>query len=180
MTSNTKRLAGAVIIIIVIAVAAFAIFHKSSNDNSTNTTNTTANQNTKPAVNNSVVLTKTDPSLGQYLTDPSGRALYTYNADTSGVSNCTGSCLANWPAYTANSTAANLPAGITTLRRSDTGAMQYAYNGMPLYYFTSDSGTQVTGNGVEDFQVAKPTASQNTDSQQSQPAETNGSGSYSY
>lgn len=159
-----------VIIIIILIAGGIAIFHKSpsgTNNSSTssNSNNNRAAQTKAPAVNNAVVLTKTSPSLGQYLTDPSGKALYTYNADTSGVSNCTGSCLTNWPPYMGNGSTTGLPAGISTIKRTDNGQMQYTYNGMPLYYFTGDSGTQVTGNGVENFSVAKPsTGSSSTSS----------------
>lgn len=175
MTKGTKSAIGAIIIIIVIVVAAFAIFHKSPAQ-STNSSNTSS---TTPAASNSIILTKTNPTLGQYLTDPSGRALYTYNADSPGTSNCTGSCLVTWPAYTADKTSANLPDGITTIKRSDNGEIQYAYNGMPLYYFASDNGNQVTGDGVENLKVAKPASAQQN-STQSQPTNTNNSSGYPY
>jgi predicted lipoprotein with Yx(FWY)xxD motif len=151
----------AVIVVIGLGVGAYAIFHSSSSTSSTNNPSPTptSQPNASHSVNNAVVITKTDPKLGEYLTDPSGRALYTYKLDTSGVSNCTGSCLANWPAYTAKASTTNLPANVSTITRSDNNQMQYTYNGMPLYYFTSDSQGQVTGNGVENFAVAKPASS---------------------
>jgi predicted lipoprotein with Yx(FWY)xxD motif len=156
-----------VVILIILIVGGIAIFHKSPSgtNNSSTSSNNQASQAKAPAVNNAVVLTKTSSSLGQYLTDPSGKALYTYNADASGVSNCTGSCLSNWPAYQDTGATTGLPAGISTIKRTDNGQMQYTYNGMPLYYFTGDTGTQVTGNGVENFSVAKPpTGSSSTSS----------------
>ena len=48
-----------------------------------------------------------------------------------------------------------LPANVTVITRSD-GGKQYAYKGMPLYTFTSDGNGQVTGDGVENFHIAKP------------------------
>ena len=151
----------AIIVIIVLIGGGYALFHKSSKTTPTTTASTNTNA---PAVNNSVLITKTSSSLGQYLADPSGKALYTYGADTSGVSNCTGSCLTNWPAYQATGSTANLPSGVSTIKRSDNGQTQYAYNGMPLYYFASDSSGQVTGNGVENFKVAKPAAAASSQS----------------
>jgi len=101
------------------------------------------------------IMTETDPSAGPYLADSSGKTLYTYSGDTPGVSNCAGSCIANWPMYAASDTA-TLPANLTVITRSD-GSKQYAYKGMPLYYFVGDSGAgQVTGNGEEGFSLAKP------------------------
>ncbi|HXY18096.1 MAG TPA: hypothetical protein VEH48_01590, partial [Candidatus Nitrosopolaris sp.] len=110
----------------------------------------------QPAQSTSVIQTKTDPTLGQYLATSDGMPLYTYKLDTSGVSNCTGSCLSNWPAYTATSSVGNLPANVSTLKRTDDGSIQYTYKGLPLYTFTSDSAGNVTGDGIENFQVAKP------------------------
>lgn len=144
-----------IVVVIVIGGGAYAIFHKSPAPAANNTTNNTA-QN-QPSTNE-VILTKTSPTLGQYLTDPTGKALYTYNADTNGVSNCTGSCLAAWPPYTLHGSTSNLPAGITVITRTDNGDKQYAYHGKPLYYFASDSGSSVTGNGISNFQVAKPSS----------------------
>lgn len=164
-----KRAIIGVIVVIILIVGGILIFHKSPSYKSNNSTASTnskapASQASTPAVNNAVVLTKTDPSLGQYLTDPSGRALYFYNADTQGVSNCTGSCLANWPAYQDKGSTSNLPSGISTIKRTDNGQIQYTYNGKPLYYFVSDNGTQVTGNGVENFSLAMPAADSSSNS----------------
>lgn len=151
-----------IIILIILIGGGYALFHNSNGYNAPNNSSTApAGQNNKP-VSNAVLVTKTDPTLGQYLADPSGKPLYTYNADSSGVSNCTGSCLSNWPPYTATSTIANLPSGVSTIKRTDSGQTQYTYNGMPLYYFTGDSAGKVTGNGVENFSIAKPSSSSNS------------------
>lgn len=156
----------AIVIIILLAAGGYAISHKSNKSASPTTSTTPASNSTAPS-NGAVILTKTDSQLGQYLTDPRGKALYTYDNDTSGVSNCTGSCLANWPAYAAQGSAQNLPSGIGTIKRTDNGQTQYTYNGMPLYYFISDSNGQVTGDGVESFHVAKPSSSSDTSSNKS-------------
>jgi predicted lipoprotein with Yx(FWY)xxD motif len=163
------------IIIIAIVLGLYFGFHNSNNNKPTSGSNTAQISGTNPpSTTNSVVLTKTSPSLGQYLTDPTGKPLYTYNADTSGVSNCTGSCLSSWPPYVATKTT-NLPNGVGTIKRTDTGAMQYTYNGLPLYYFTGDSNSTPTGNGVQNFSIAKPASSSNNTSNSS-----NSSGGYPY
>lgn len=108
-----------------------------------------------PASDGSIVMTKNSPSNGQYLADTNGITLYTFGGDTSGVSNCSASCLVSWPVYTATS-ASSLPADVTVVIRSD-GSKQYAYKGMPLYYFSSDiQAGQVTGDGIGNFHLAKP------------------------
>ncbi len=40
-------------------------------------------------------------NLGSFLTDRTGKTLYFFTKDTSGASTCTGTCLANWPAFSA-------------------------------------------------------------------------------
>jgi predicted lipoprotein with Yx(FWY)xxD motif len=157
-----KRTLIGVVIVILVAVGAYAIFHTS--DNNTKTTTSSSTKSNQPAVNNAVVVTKTQSGIGQYLTDPAGNTLYTYNADTAGVSNCTGSCLTNWPAYQDKGSTSNLPANVGTIKRADNGQTQYTYKGLPLYYFASDTKGQVTGNNVENFTVAKPVAASSSSS----------------
>lgn len=146
------------VIVVLVVVAGFALLHKSSKP-AANTT--TSNVNTT-SVTNAILTTKTDPKLGKYLTNSSGMTLYTYNGDTSGVSNCSGSCLASWPAYQVSSSSTSLPAGVGTIKRTDNGEAQYTYNRMPLYTFVGDSQGRVTGNGVDNFRVATPAVSSTT------------------
>lgn len=148
-----------IVVIILIIVAAFFAFHKTANKTVTSSTTSstkTSSSSSSAAVNNSIVITKSNSSVGQYLAKPDGTPLYTYDADTSNVSNCTGSCLANWPAYTPTTSSASLPANIGTITRSDNHTQQYTYKGKPLYTFVSDTNGQVTGNGVAGFTIAKP------------------------
>jgi predicted lipoprotein with Yx(FWY)xxD motif len=71
--------------------------------------------------------------------------VYTFDKDVagSGTSNCTGGCLANWPALTvATGDTPTGGAGVTgtlgTIVRADNGATQVTYNGLPLYFFAND------------------------------------------
>src|ERR1700727_647775 len=137
MKKNSTMLIG-IIVVLVLIVGGYAIFHKSPKMTASNSSST--QKSSAPAVNNAVLATKTSSSLGQYLTEPNGQALYTYGGDTSGVSNCMGSCLASWPAYQDKGSTSNLPSGVGTIKRTDDGAVQYTYNGMPLYTFVSDTG----------------------------------------
>jgi predicted lipoprotein with Yx(FWY)xxD motif len=158
MKKNTAILIG-VAVIIVLVVGGFALFHKSDNKTPATTTSSAAQKTTASTADNAVFVTKNDSALGAYLADPSGKPLYTYDKDAANTSNCTGSCLSNWPAYQATSSSASLPSGVSTIKRTDNGQTQYTYNGMPLYYFTGDTAGNVTGNGVEIFTVAKPASS---------------------
>jgi predicted lipoprotein with Yx(FWY)xxD motif len=157
---------GIIIIVLVVVVGGgYALFHKTTP--TTKASSTTSSTNSVAAVNNAVLMTKSNSSLGQYLTEPNGQALYTYGGDSNGVSNCTGSCLATWPAYQDKGATTGLPAGVSTIKRTDNGETQFTYNGMPLYTFVGDSNGQVTGNGVSNFTVAKPAATTSSSSTQS-------------
>jgi predicted lipoprotein with Yx(FWY)xxD motif len=157
-----------VLIVVIVALVAFVVWFVFTSKSDTNTTLNTADNTqvtAKPKApkttentpaTGQVVTTKTDAKAGQYLADANGKTLYTYGADTSGVSNCTGACLTDWPVYVAAATSTSLPTNVTVIHRSD-GGSQYAYKGMPLYYFTGDtSAGMVTGDNVNDFHVAKP------------------------
>jgi predicted lipoprotein with Yx(FWY)xxD motif len=151
------------LLIVMVGLVAFIVwyvFHASSDtnatlDNATNTSNKAATKQLRATASSAkIIITKNNASSGNYLTEVSGKTLYTYGADTSGVSNCKGSCSIAWPAYKASSKA-NLPTNVTVIERPD-NTMQYAYKGMPLYYYASESTGQVTGDGINNFHVARP------------------------
>jgi predicted lipoprotein with Yx(FWY)xxD motif len=90
-------------------------------------------------------------NLGSFLTDRVGKTLYFFTKDTSGASTCTGTCLANWPAFSADPVVAPSvlkPTDFSVLTRSD-GAKQVSYMGRPLYYFAADTKPgDIKGEGV--------------------------------
>lgn len=109
---------------------------------------TSAPSPTSAAALNNIAMTKTDPTKGIYATDPKGMTLYVFDKDQQGVSNCSGSCATIWPPYGTASAATSLPTNFTTLKRSD-GSMQYAYKGMPLYFYQKDTKSgDILGDGV--------------------------------
>lgn len=141
-----------VIAVVVYGVIYIAFIHKQSpNTMQVNSTQPTQaaqiTQSTQQAQNSVYKMVQTG-SIGTIMTDVKGMTLYTYAKDTAGVSNCTGQCLANWPAYTAPAQTGNFPANVSVIKRSD-GTLQYAWKGMPLYYFVKDSVQgDAKGNGV--------------------------------
>jgi predicted lipoprotein with Yx(FWY)xxD motif len=155
----------ALVVIVIVVVGGYAIFHKSpktpttstyltpSSNSATTQTGGSYRDTSSAAVNNAVLVTKTNSNVGSYLADPSDNTLYT---DGTATSNCAGPCLSAWPAYQDKGATTGLPTNVSTVTRSDNGEIQYAYKGLPLYYFGSDSPGQVTGNGVSGFSVAKP------------------------
>lgn len=107
-----------------------------------------AGQPAAGAGQNSVYSMSTGGTFGSFLTDPKGMTLYTFAKDSTGVSTCTGQCLVTWPAYVAPATTGTLPANVTVIRRPE-GTMQYAWNGMPLYYYMNDKNPGDTnGQGI--------------------------------
>lgn len=74
-------------------------------------------------------------------------SLYTFDNDTAGTSNCTATCLNNWPALMADEGAVAVPP-YTLVARSG-GKFQWALNDMPLYFFAGDTAAGETkGEGV--------------------------------
>lgn len=99
------------------------------------------------------VATAETDELGTFLTDAEGMTLYLFTNDTPGVSACTGGCLENWPAFTAEEPL-TLPDGVPgelSLIERDDGSQQVAYNDWPLYYWVNDEAPgDTTGQGVGD------------------------------
>jgi predicted lipoprotein with Yx(FWY)xxD motif len=99
-------------------------------------------------------MVKNDPKLGSFLTDAQGMTLYMFTKDTPGKSNCTGQCLAIWPALlVAQGGKVTLTGGgdqsqLGTITRPD-GSTQVTYRNLPLYYYAKDKAPGDTnGQGV--------------------------------
>ena len=86
---------------------------------------------------------------GSHLTAANGMALYTYDKDTKGQSNCSGVCEQKWPPYAVSGAAPTaLPEHVGIIKRAD-GSMQYTWNDMPLYFYASDKDAKdVYGDAV--------------------------------
>lgn len=107
-----------------------------------------------------VLKSASSPTLGTYLVAGNGMTLYSFKRDTTGVSNCTGQCLINWPAYTASApfiSDESVKGTVASIMRKDGGA-QITYNGMPLYFWKLDQKPgDATGQGFNGvWFVVKP------------------------
>jgi predicted lipoprotein with Yx(FWY)xxD motif len=99
-----------------------------------------------------VVKVRTRHGFGKILVTTKGRALYTLPHGS-----CTGPCLGIWPRLVMPK-GKTIPKGAMCLGTAKFGKnhrLQVTYHKKRLYTFVSDSGTSVTGNGVEGFKVAK-------------------------
>lgn len=109
--------------------------------------------NGTPASGSVVIDVSSNAAIGKFLVDQNGMTLYIFTKDTTGVSNCAGSCAQNWPPLTAASaampTAGSGVAGTLGLITRADGTMQVTYNGMPLYYYAGDKAAGDTnGQGI--------------------------------
>lgn len=160
MNQYTKIIAG-VIIVAIVLFGGYKLWHHFTKAQPVATpvvaTPTTVPATSSAVMQNSVYKMMTDSKGVSYLSDEKGMTLYTSSKDTKGVSNCTGTCITNWPAFGPKTmpAASTLPGNISVITRSDK-TLQYAWNGMPLYYFASDTKAgDVTGDGVGNFLLAK-------------------------
>ena len=109
----------------------------------------------------------TSNTLGQYLVDQNGYALYFYSDDYLGRNSCSGGCEGYWPYFYAGTiTQSNLATGLN-LSDFDTihvgSSIQTRYKGWPLYYYSpngngvKESANQISGDGSNGvWFVAKP------------------------
>lgn len=80
-------------------------------------------------------------TLGQVLTDESGRTLYVYTPDGTGPPTCTGSCANAWPPYYVPGSARSGPgvsAQLSTVNGPG-GRRQVTVYGQPVYRFSGDT-----------------------------------------
>lgn len=90
----------------------------------------------------------------------SGTALYTFDNDTAGKSNCNMRCAMIWPPLQASGDAHDM--GAWTVVTRDDGSKQWAYMGKPLYTFARDKaagdakGDNFGPKGTHVWHVARP------------------------
>ena len=149
-----------VVVILVLGYLAIKMYGGSAYSGVSGTTSTPSYTSTSPTASpvagGAIISTQTG-AKGSYLVGANGMSLYTFDNDSVGVSNCTGSCAGLWPPYITPSVPTNLPTGISTITRSD-GTIQYTYKGRPLYYYSGDTQPgDINGDGVGGiWHLAKP------------------------
>lgn len=97
---------------------------------------------------------KTDK--GEVVAADNGMTLYTFKNDKDGVSNCYDACANNWPPFIAAS-GAKADGAYSLVTRKD-GALQWAKDGKPLYFWVKDMKEgDATGDGVKGvWDAARP------------------------
>ena len=88
-----------------------------------------------------------DTAMGKAWVDHKGMALYTFDKDEAGQSNCYDKCATNWPPLMAK--AGDKAEGEWTIVSRTDGTKMWAYEGHPLYLWIKDQKPgEVTGDGV--------------------------------
>jgi predicted lipoprotein with Yx(FWY)xxD motif len=81
------------------------------------------------------------------VTAENGMMVYVFDKDAGAVSACYDACAKTWPAYIAKD-GAKKAEGWATSKRKD-GAMQWTYDGKPLYFYAPDKKKgDMTGDGI--------------------------------
>jgi predicted lipoprotein with Yx(FWY)xxD motif len=93
---------------------------------------------------------------GDVLAGEKGMTLYTFKNDKPGESNCYDGCAKAWPPFMA--TASDKADGAYTIVTRKDGSLQWAKDGMPLYYWVKDTKSgDVTGDGFKGvWDAARP------------------------
>jgi predicted lipoprotein with Yx(FWY)xxD motif len=95
-------------------------------------------------------------TLGNYLTDKNGNALYFFANDVGGANNCTGGCITNWPVFNVTGLTQDQLGNGLNLTDFNTitsaNGTQLTYKGWPLYNYApagvQEPAGQTNGNGV--------------------------------
>ena len=133
-----------------------------------------------------VTLASAETDAGTSLVGPEGMTLYIFTQDTDGTSTCYEDCAAAWPPFEVDA-ATSLEAGqgvtgeLATTERDD-GTIQVTYEGMPLYYYASDTQAgDATGEGVGDvWFIASPDGQTDAEPSDDDGAEPSPSYDYDY
>jgi predicted lipoprotein with Yx(FWY)xxD motif len=134
----------------VIAVSALAGC-SSTSPQAPSSSSSSGSSSSEPASANALDTAST--SLGTVVVDGKGMTVYYFKKDVkdSGKSNCSGQCLALWPAVVApsiNPQVDGVTGTVGTITRDD-GSMQVTINGLPVYTYAKDNAAgDVTGQGV--------------------------------
>jgi predicted lipoprotein with Yx(FWY)xxD motif len=92
-----------------------------------------------------------NPTLGNYLVNGNGEAMYSFGNDSANTSKCSGACPTIWPPVITLGHP-NLGLGVDASLVGEiplgNGMQMLTYNGMPLYFYSGDgSASQILGQG---------------------------------
>jgi predicted lipoprotein with Yx(FWY)xxD motif len=95
----------------------------------------------------------TDATLGTYLADGNGRALYVFTNDTTSTSTCDATCMQEWQPVIVNATPTMMTGVSSSLVGTSMmadGTTQLTLNGHPVYFHADDmTSGQISGQGMD-------------------------------
>ncbi|HEY4147553.1 MAG TPA: hypothetical protein VGM41_01425 [Chitinophagaceae bacterium] len=95
-----------------------------------------------------LVQLQTSATLGKYLSDQTGHALYFFSNDANGQVSCTGGCAGVWPPFNLSGlTATQIASGLNIADFGSKGS-QITYKGWPLYTYSPTAGTPEPAGGT--------------------------------
>jgi predicted lipoprotein with Yx(FWY)xxD motif len=98
-------------------------------------------------------------SQGKTTAQLTGLTLYTFDSDTanSGLSACFDGCAVTWPPlYASSADQAFGDYSIINRSENNTTTFQWAYKGLPLYFFTGDAQIGDTNGNYSGWPIARP------------------------
>jgi predicted lipoprotein with Yx(FWY)xxD motif len=127
----------------------------SSSTSSTTAASSSASATASSSARPVSVVGTSSGSLGTFLVDAKGRALYLWDADHGAMSACSGDCAQAWPPLTTagmpKASGAAKASLLGIIKRAD-GTREVTYAGHPLYYYAGDSAPkQTNGQGSDSF-----------------------------
>jgi predicted lipoprotein with Yx(FWY)xxD motif len=109
-------------------------------------------QEAAPKKEKGTTVTTVDSEFGEVLVDTNEQAVYIFENDSPGRTNCTGECAAAWPpVFTSGKPQAS--GGVDgsllgTIERPD-GGLQVTYAGKPLYYYAHEGPGEILCHNVD-------------------------------
>lgn len=95
-----------------------------------------------------------DSPFGRVIADRHGEALYLFDRERRGASECYGACARAWPPLLTEGrpvAAAGTKGSLLGTTRRRNGSIQVTYAGHPLYYYVADSPGTILCHDVEEF-----------------------------
>ena len=104
------------------------------------------------AVSNGTTIVLAESDFGAMLYDSADQAIYVFEQDATGKSNCYGECAAAWPPVLTSGTPVAgdgvEDALLGTIKRDD-GSTQVTYGGRPLYFYAHEAPGEVRCHNVD-------------------------------
>jgi predicted lipoprotein with Yx(FWY)xxD motif len=99
-------------------------------------------------------ITTGDSQFGEILFDGDDRAIYYFDKEQSGRSECYGACAVAWPPVLTDGrpfSGGGAQAELVGSVKRDDGTTQVTYDGRPLYYYVDDPPGEILCHNVEEF-----------------------------